>query len=206
MLKDGYELAYFTKSDINEHLPVLNYYALKCNHITECGVREVVSSYAFAMGLKNKHPNKLVLVDLVGNHRINNFMVECRNEGVNVIFHEQSDLTCPLENTDMLFLDTLHVYGQLKRELARWHGYVRRYIIMHDTTIDEWQSEVVRSKEFSLKSLRNELNMSAEDLTRGLWPAIEEFTSIHSWQVIGRFSNNNGLTVLGRKHPIILYL
>ncbi len=35
------------KSDINEHLPTLKRYAEKCDHITEMGVRSVVSTWAF---------------------------------------------------------------------------------------------------------------------------------------------------------------
>ena len=45
---------------------------------------------------------------------------------------------------DLLFIDTFHVYGHLKRELEFHHQNVRRYIIMHDTTTDEWKGEVVR--------------------------------------------------------------
>jgi hypothetical protein len=36
-------------SDINEHLPTLLYYTQMCNSVVECGVRNIVSSYAFAM-------------------------------------------------------------------------------------------------------------------------------------------------------------
>ena len=45
----------------------------------------------------------------------------------------QLDLDGPV---DLLFIDTFHVYGQLKRELARFEGQVRRYIAMHDTEVD----------------------------------------------------------------------
>jgi hypothetical protein len=36
------------------------------------------------------------------------------------------------------------VYGHLKRELARWHTMVNKYIIIHDTTIDADLGETVR--------------------------------------------------------------
>ena len=37
-------------SDINEHLPTLKRYAEDCDHITEMGVRWLVSTIAFMMG------------------------------------------------------------------------------------------------------------------------------------------------------------
>ena len=36
-----------TPSDINEHMPTLYQFACTCSHITEMGVREVVSTWAF---------------------------------------------------------------------------------------------------------------------------------------------------------------
>ena len=47
-------------SDINEHLPTLKRYADECEHITEMGVRWVVSTYAFLMS----KPKKLVSIDI----------------------------------------------------------------------------------------------------------------------------------------------
>ena len=39
-----------TPSDINEHLPTLKVYAEQCEHVTEMGVRGIVSTYALLMG------------------------------------------------------------------------------------------------------------------------------------------------------------
>lgn len=52
---------------------------------------------------------------------------------------------------DLLFIDSLHVYGHLKRELDFHHRNVNHYIIMHDTTTttDAWESEVVRESDYS---------------------------------------------------------
>jgi hypothetical protein len=43
-----------TPSDINEHLPTLLRYAQECDHITEMGVRWVVSTYAFVVASPKK--------------------------------------------------------------------------------------------------------------------------------------------------------
>ena len=49
-LQEIYEGLCSTPSDINEHLPTLKKYAEECEHITEMGVRWVVSTYALLMG------------------------------------------------------------------------------------------------------------------------------------------------------------
>lgn len=88
-----------------------------------------------------------------------------------------------IEPTDLLFIDTLHVYDQLKKELDRHAACVRQFIIMHDTTTFGEIGEPI----------------DGSPNARGLWPAIEEFLESHcDWQLRERFTNNNGLTVLSR--------
>jgi hypothetical protein len=189
-----------TPSDINEHLPVLKSYAEQCNHITECGVRGVTSSWAFAAGLLGKTPARLIQVDLDTNQNVVNFGSVARENGIDVVFYQQSDLTCPLEQTELLFIDTWHVYGHLKRELARWHSSVTRWIILHDTTVDEWVGETIRNG-WNAKAQSAQHGYPVEEITKGLWPAIDEFLKEHpEWSLEKRFTNNNGLTVLKRNN------
>ena len=186
-------------SDINEHIPTLYKYALQCNHITECGVRNAVSSYAFALGLYGKNDNKLIQVDIEKSEHIEYFTDECEFDGINTTFYECSDLECPREETDLLFIDTWHVYGQLKRELARWHSYAKKYIILHDTTVDGEEGESIRLGSNILEQI-NESGFTREEILKGLWPAVEEFLLEHpDWILKERYVNNNGLTILARK-------
>ena len=185
-------------SDINEHLPTLRNYASKCTHVTECGVRGVTSSWAFAAGLEGKPRARLVQVDLDTNQNVVRFVTIARKAGINVTFYQQSDLTCPIEPTELLFIDTWHVYGHLKRELNRWHSSVSKWIIMHDTTIDAEQGETIRcglnAKKHSVKS-----GYPLDEINKGLWPAVTEFLKAHpEWTLEKRYTNNNGLTVLKR--------
>lgn len=187
-----------TPSDINEHMSSLLKYAAKCTHITECGVRSVVSSYAFAVGLRNKPSNKLVQVDLEWHPNLAIFKQQCMREGVNVVFYQQSDLECPIEETELLFIDTWHVYAQLKRELDRWNPHVTKYIILHDTTVDEWDGESIRMGMDMAEQART-TGYPEEEIRKGLWPAVEEFLADHpEWKLKERFTNNNGLTILER--------
>jgi hypothetical protein len=201
-LEQKYRNAYTIPSDINEHITTLYKYALRCSHITECGVRTVVSSYAFAYALKNVKNNKLVQVDLEKHDNIIDFQTECRTENVNTIFYKASDLECPIEQTELLFIDTWHVYGQLKRELMRWHNNVSKYIILHDTTVDGELGETLRLGGDSYKQ-HIETGIPIDEINKGLWPAIEEFLNEYpEWTIKDKFTNNNGLTVLQRKPKV----
>ena len=100
-------------SDINEHLPTLARYASECTTVTECGVRSGVSSYAFAEALKNTPNARITQVDLNWHANIGTFQKDCAKEGLRTTFYGMSDLECALDETDMLCLDTWHIYGHL---------------------------------------------------------------------------------------------
>jgi hypothetical protein len=102
------------------------------------------------------------------------------------------------EAVDLTFIDTWHVYGQLKRELAKFAPLTKKYIIMHDTTLDEIYGETIRMG-WNPEQQSWETGIPVEEINRGLWPAIEEFISENrEWVLKERFTNNNGLTVLTR--------
>ena len=59
-----------SSSDINEHLPTLTELSKECNTIVEFGVRNVVSTFAFAVA----KPNKLICVDIVKSYNVDHFL------------------------------------------------------------------------------------------------------------------------------------
>lgn len=184
-------------SDIFEHLPTLRKYTEECDSVVECGVRNIVSSFAFATGLKGRN-NEYVMVDPYKSPQIDSFISLCKQEGINASFVHESDLKCPLVETDLLFIDTWHVYAQLKRELDYWNSSVKKYIIMHDTTVDEFAGETVRAGWDANKQSR-ETGFPVHEIRKGLWPAITEFLTAHpEWVLEKRYTNNNGLTILKR--------
>ena len=165
-------------SDINEHLPTLKKYAEECDHITEIGVRWVVSTFAFIMG-KTK---KLISIDIdpIEKHGIQtiDLISLAKTAGVEFEFVLGDTTEIEIEETDFLFIDTLHTYTQLKKELALHPSKVKKYIGFHDTTTF---AQVGEYKEV------------------GLWPAIEEFLSSNpEWVIAEKFEKNNGLTILKR--------
>ena len=197
-IQRGYDANCANSSDINEHLPTLRQYASDCTHVTECGVRGAVSCYALGDGIRGKEGARLVLVDLDECEAIERFIDYCEHENVRATFYKESDLTCPIEDTELLFIDTWHVYGHLKRELARWHSHVKKYILLHDTTVDGKHGESLRLG-WNILEQSKATGIPVEEIAKGLWPAVEEFLQEHpEWTLKDRFTNNNGLTVLVR--------
>jgi hypothetical protein len=103
------------------------------------------------------------------------------------------------ENYDITFIDTWHVYGQLKRELAKFANKTNKYIIMHDTTVDEIHGETIR-RGWDATSQSKESGFAISEINKGLWPAVDEFLQANDeWYIKERFTNNHGLTILARK-------
>ena len=193
---------YLNPVDIYEHLPTLYKYASECNSILECGVRASVSSWALAYGLLNNNSKtkKLILND-ISPCDISN-LLECTKNihNLNISYQWISDLDIILnENVDLTFIDTWHVGGHLKKELDKFSKLTRKYIIMHDTTVDEFTSEAIRANlsEKQIYDLSASSGLSVEDIKMGLWPAVEDFLQNNKdWVLHERFTNNNGLTIL----------
>jgi hypothetical protein len=157
------------KSDINEHISVMHKYANECHHITEFGVRDGVSTWAWlasrakvirCFDIKNVTDNLKSHYESAKATR-KDFTFTC----VNTIADKLE-----IEETDLLFIDTEHTYEQCAKEL-KMHGHkVKKYLMFHDTT------------------LCLELNK-----------AIEEFLNNNTnWKIKEIFNNNNGLTILER--------
>jgi len=173
-------------TDIREHLDTLKTYASHCNHITELGVRTMVSTWAFILGC----PKKLVSVDILSpsyylkdnNSLLNIVKNICKNMDIDFSFMLDSSLEITLEETDLLFIDTDHCYNQLSQELSLHGNKTKKWIILHDT-----------------ESCKNYIKNSAGVVTGGMQDAIDEFLSSNKhWSVKEVYTNNNGLTILER--------
>lgn len=164
-------------SDINEHMPTLYQYALECKHITEMGVRNVVSTWAFL----NAKPDTLISYDIHTSSNIKEVYTAAAEINTKFTFIQSDVLKTNIEDTDLLFIDTLHQYNQLTKELNMHANKVRKYIIFHDTSKFEYRDEYT-------------------DSLGGLWPAIETFLEKNKnfWKLKERYTNNNGLTVIER--------
>lgn len=185
-------------SDINEHLPLLYAAASKCESIFETGIRGGVSTWALTYGLANNNKSeKYIFLNDIETCNVDEIVKAGASVNVKVEYDWKNNLELEFNRTfDLAFIDTWHVYGQLKRELKKFKPFIKKYIIIHDTTVDDYTGETLRNgwnpKEQSKKS-----GIPEEEITRGVWPAIEEFLEDNAdWKLHARFNNNNGLTVL----------
>jgi hypothetical protein len=179
-----------TPSDINEHFPIILKYGQECEHITEMGVRGIISTWGWLAA----KPKKLVAYDIQDPNTWGGSLIDLEetaiDTGVEFKFHLANVLNIEIEETDLLFIDTWHSYKQLSAELQLHASKVRKYICLHDTTsyasIDETSYEVWGDE------------WKGENI--GIWKAIEEFLEINTeWVLESRFMNNNGFTILKRK-------
>lgn len=189
-------------SDINEHLPILYKYAQECESVIECGIRECISSWALVYGLlnNNKENKKILLNDKIMCNTAE-LLNETKDLNIEINCKWENNLDLILnENYDMVFIDTWHIYGHLKRELSKFNLLINKYIIMHDTTIDEIDGETIRcgwnASEQSIES-----GYDIEEINCGLGKAITEFLENNKeWKLLEKLTNNNGLTILKKNY------
>lgn len=125
-----------TPSDCNKHFDTIRKYVSEGDLVVELGVRKVVSTWALIV---NK-PKELVSVDIVTppEENLKEIVEAAKEQGTVFSFYQQDstfiDLGTPV---DVLFVDTLHLYSHLVKELWRHSHNVRKYIIFHDYGIPE---------------------------------------------------------------------
>lgn len=166
-----------TISDINEHLDMLYALAKECKHITEFWVRTWVSSISLLAWINKWW--KLISFDIEKTPEIDKIWQRVKQDKKDWTFIKYDTRDVKIDPTDMLFIDTLHNYSNLKQELRNNASLVRKYIVMHDTTTfgvhweTKWQA--------------------------WLKYAIDEFLQNNSdWQRCQEVTYNNWLTILQR--------
>ena len=182
-LEQEYETVCAAPSDIQQHLPTLKRFADQCQSVTEFGVRWGVSSRAFLYS----QAKKLTMYDLALDQGVYELVSFCQAHGKAVSYQAGNTLDINIEQTDLLFIDTLHTYSQLLAELNRHSSKVNKYIVFHDThtfgCIDEgsWGGP-------------------------GLLTAVVQWLAENpSWRVVYHTYINNGLTIVERiNRPITL--
>ena len=177
-------------SDINLHLNTLRYYASQSKTIVEMGVRWVVSTWAFLEG----RPKKLTSYDIVNPKEwkrgdlLSPVEEYAKENNIDFKFILQDVLTVKLPKTDLLFIDTWHVYEQLIQELNMHSSQVNKWIILHDT---ETFGEKGENSVYSIREKKEYL---------GLKYAVNEFlqNNADTWRLHEHYTFCNGLTILKR--------
>lgn len=176
-MADAFDILSRHPSDINEHLPMLYFLASQCDHVTEFGVRTGASTLAFLHGLQGR-PATLRSYDINDNFGVHKPLAP--HTSVDWQFAVCSTLAISqIEPTDLLFVDTLHRYDQVRQELALHGDAVRRWIVFHDTET---------------------FGVTGDDGGEGINRAIEEWLDAKpEWRIVYRTHRNNGLTVIERE-------
>ncbi len=164
-----------------EFFPLIMELARKCQHVTELGVYNGTSTTAWMQGLiegkKSKREKRsFVCVDPNAHGVIEEMRGICAEAGVSFTYHQGYSYDVPIEETDLTFIDTYHDYSTCSRELTRYGPITRRYICLHDTTLNA------------------EVGSGGE---KGLWPAVLEFLEANpEWRIERRLETGCGFTVL----------
>lgn len=172
-------------SDISAHLYALQYFASQCSHVTEFGTRDCFSTVALIAGAKKK----VISYDIQSTESTDILQEMNRSEVLpsEWEFRLQStvDSNHQIEPTEFLFIDSLHTFNQLEKELLLHSNNVSRFIGFHDTITHGKESQDVPGAE-------------------GINRAIEEFLVNNvTWSVCYQVDFNHGLVIIENKEAIL---
>jgi hypothetical protein len=181
-IDERFEKVKLERRDISEHIDTLYEYALQCDTIVELGVNEGISTTAFVKAVQDKPEIKFHNYDYMEpNPMFRQLLDMCEKEKVNINFTEADSRQIVIPECDLLFVDTLHIYEQLRDELTLHGNKAKKWILLHDTETFKERGVVEGSM--------------------GLQAAVKEFIEKNAeWVVKKHYPNNNGLTVLERKN------
>lgn len=123
-----YERAKKTPSDINQNVHILYELAKECKTVVELGVRTGVSTRAFL-----NSDVDLLSIDIVKNDQVQQLFDKAKSHNKNVRYIIDNVLNIEINEVDMIFIDTLHTYNQLKQELKLHGNKSKKYLVFHDT-------------------------------------------------------------------------
>lgn len=186
------------KSDINEHLPIIAQYASQSKSILLAGVGRGEAVWAALKGLLEGGGKRLLVSDQRPPPLWRRVEEIAKANTIQLDFHSGNSLTIPLggEIFDLVLIDTWHVYGQMKRELALFTPHCNGVMMMHDTTVDEFVGETIRQKGNPFVESKRS-GFPVTEICTGIWPAIQEFLDTNpNYGLVKRLTNCNGLTIL----------
>jgi len=173
LLDEVYRLS-GTKQDISLHLGFLLGLANRkeVDRIVEFGFRTGVSTTALLASGK-----PVITID--PDPECRKHVKRLQNFGGLLTWFQASSLESAGWQCDLLHIDSLHTYSQLRQELKLHQHRVTRWIAMHDTTT------------FADKG--------KDGSKPGLQAAIDEFLSANrQWRLCMHLPHNNGMTLLER--------
>jgi len=156
---------------VRYHLKTLKQYASECDTITEMGVDSANTTWAFL----DSRPKKLTSIDIINTKAPEIVALAgtlAEKEGIDFEFILADTTKIEIEPTEFLYIDTLHTYPQLKRELEIHPQKVSKYIAFHDTDM-------------------------FKDMAEALYEFLEKYPN--DWEICYETKESCGLTIIKRK-------
>lgn len=174
-LKEYYDRIYelHAKAHQPEYMLVHDEIVLRlkdCNSYTELGVNQGATLAAAML----TNPTTVRAYDIAlkpYNYAKHLFEQYADNNSIDYQANESNTLECVLDPVDVLYIDTLHRYDHLIKELARHGNKANRFIIFHDTHAQ-----------------------------KGLKQAVQEYVTKNSqWSIVTDCQTNVGFMTIERK-------
>ena len=153
------------------------------------GVRDGCSAFALLAGLETKPDGRGNGCSIWTSTSARNKELEeiAHQHAIEIEFKQADSRQVELPMCDLLFIDTLHTYGQLTLELSLHSEKARKYIVMHDVEAPYGMANEI--KDGSPKE--------------GLQAAIKDFLAENSnWRIKDWYENCHGLCVLERTNEL----
>jgi hypothetical protein len=178
-----------TPTAISAHLPRLRALADGLALAVEFGVKRGASSSALLMGAE-----RVVSYDVIATDEARQLK---RVAGERWDYRIADSRTADVPPSDLLFIDSLHSYEQVKAELEHADG-VRRYLVCHDVSTFGEVGAVGETGRQAWTYVAGKGSVPADCL--GIRPAIDELMiRDDSWRIAARYTDSHGLLVLERR-------
>jgi uncharacterized protein (UPF0305 family) len=206
-LEREYDRVSSTISDFIQNIVFIHDYAVKCVNILQLGMKDGTCTWALLKGLSDNTSNEnkwMITCDKKSYPIVKKIQDISKEEKISFTFFEKNNLDIDIINNDylkngvdMIFINTWHVYGQLKRELEIYSRIVKKYIVIHGTDSYGEYGEAIEEHQNILKRSENS-GIPVNEIVKGVKFAIDEFleNNKNEWVIDIIRSCGQGVTVL----------
>lgn len=176
---------------ISAHLPRLRALASLAPFVVEFGVKRGASSSALLLGCDH-----VVSYDIVETAEARAL---AKAAGSRWEYRIQDSREAPIQPCDLLFIDSLHTFGQCDAELRRHADAVGRWLVFHDTvTFGSIGADGETGRHLWLYHAHP--GQPVPTWALGIRPAIDALMIRDaSWRIVAHYTDSHGLLVLERR-------
>lgn len=127
-MEEYFSLCMISNSATSEHLPTLRRLAGECWTVAELGTWHGDSAFAMMMGT----PTRMICVDIEEPKYMPALVAAAEYYEINFEFRQTDTRTTELPEVDMMFVDSLPTYEQVRDELKAHIDKVKKYLVFHD--------------------------------------------------------------------------